>query len=85
MLRYVPLLRRGFSTTPTPPASLIKELRVLSNSAPLLACRKALAATVGSDGVFSIEDALRELKKTEGAKTKSKTEGRTMGEGERRG
>jgi hypothetical protein len=73
------------SSSPTVPAALIKELRNLSNSAPLLACRKALLATYTEDGGYDVEEAMKELRKTEGEKTKGKIEGRAMGEGEERG
>ena len=54
----------------------------MSNSAPLLACRKALEATYNeAEEQWDIEAALKHLRLTEGAKTKRKTEGRAMGEG----
>ncbi|GMI09965.1 hypothetical protein TrVE_jg14187 [Triparma verrucosa] len=67
-------------STASPPAALVKELRVLSGSAPLLACRNALSET-SVEGTFDVTLALKHLRSTQTSKTKSKTSGRVMSEG----
>ena len=82
---FVPPLLRNFSSAPSPSAPSpsaadIKELRKLSGSAPLLACRSALTETY-ADGAFSVSAALKHLRATSVTKTKSKTAGRLISEG----
>jgi elongation factor Ts len=84
-LRHRPplsLLRSFSAAAPKPSAAEIKELRVLSGSAPLIACRNALADTYDpATSSFSVTAALDHLRLKEGGKIKAKTADREMAEG----